>query len=144
MTFHSLNLHPNTPDTVNLIDGHFAIHDTIGMPSRTIQRILKDIANKARLNWPVSACAQTHLCCCSRAERHHHTRDLHRRLENDIHVILIGQIREAWLDPAITSRFIFQPFQSLLHKPLYPLIGMATAHANHGGNVGDRHSVSQE
>src|SRR5215211_6723360 len=55
-------------------------------------------------------------------------RGLQSRLENDIHIVLIGQIREAWLDPAITSRFIFQPFQSLLHKPLYPLIGMATAH----------------
>ena len=36
-----------------LIDGHFAIHDTIGMTSRTIQRIRKRIANKARINWPV-------------------------------------------------------------------------------------------
>jgi integrase/recombinase XerD len=37
-----------------LIDGHFAIHDTIGMTPRTIQRILKRIANKARINRPVS------------------------------------------------------------------------------------------
>ena len=37
-----------------LIDGHFAIHDTIGMTPRTIQRILKRIANKARINRPVT------------------------------------------------------------------------------------------
>jgi hypothetical protein len=70
-------------------------------------------------------------------------RDLQSRLETPIHVVLIGQIRGR-LDSAIMSRFIFQPFQSLLHKPPYPFIGMATAHANRGGNVGDRHSVSQE
>ena len=35
-----------------LIDGHFAIHDTIGMTPRTIQRILKRLANKARINRP--------------------------------------------------------------------------------------------
>ena len=37
----------------------------------------------------------------------HHTKDLQGRLEASIHVVLIGQIREARLDPAITSRFIF-------------------------------------
>jgi integrase/recombinase XerD len=36
-----------------LIDGHFAIHDTVGMTPRTIQRILKRIANKAHINRPV-------------------------------------------------------------------------------------------
>src|SRR5574341_635990 len=37
-----------------LIDGHFAIHDTTGMTPRTIQRIIKRVANKARINRPVS------------------------------------------------------------------------------------------
>jgi integrase/recombinase XerD len=37
-----------------LIDGHFAIHDTIGMTPRTIQRILKRVANKAHINRPVT------------------------------------------------------------------------------------------
>src|SRR5438067_2515439 len=37
-----------------LVDGHFALHDTIGMTPRTIQRILKRLANKARINRPVS------------------------------------------------------------------------------------------
>src|SRR4029453_3845516 len=43
------------PDRIRpLIDGHFAIHDTIGQTARTIQRILKRIANKAHINRPVS------------------------------------------------------------------------------------------
>jgi integrase/recombinase XerD len=37
-----------------LIDGHFVIHDTIGMTSCTIHRILKRIANRACINRPVS------------------------------------------------------------------------------------------
>src|SRR6266545_3790894 len=39
---------------LGLIDGHFAIYDTIGMTPRTIQRILKRITNRARINQPVS------------------------------------------------------------------------------------------
>jgi len=47
---------------------------------------------------------------------------------------LIGAISTVRLDPAIMSWFIVQPLQSFLHKPLYPLVGMATAQANHGGS----------
>jgi hypothetical protein len=59
-------------------------------------------------------------------------------------LLLSWQVIEARLDPAPPSRFLLQPFQSRLYKPLYPLVGMATAHTNHGGNVGNRHTVSQE
>jgi Phage integrase family len=45
---------PLTDRVRPLIDGHFAIHDTIGLTPRTIQRILKRVANKARINRPVS------------------------------------------------------------------------------------------
>ncbi len=45
---------PLTDRVRPLIDGHFAIHDTIGMTPRTIQRILKRVANKAGINRPVS------------------------------------------------------------------------------------------
>jgi len=51
---------------------------------------------------------------------------------------------QARLDPAITSRFIFQPRQSLLYKALDPLVGMATAHADGRSTIGDRHPVSEE
>jgi len=37
-----------------LIDAHFAIHDTIGMTPRIIQRILKRLANRANITRPVS------------------------------------------------------------------------------------------
>jgi len=56
---------PLTNRVLPLIDGHFAIHDTIGMTARTIQRL----ANRARISRPVS-CAPPHLCRCRRAERH--------------------------------------------------------------------------
>lgn len=32
-----------------LIEGHFALHDTLGMSSRTIQRLMKELANRARI-----------------------------------------------------------------------------------------------
>ena len=37
-----------------LIEGHFALNDTIGMTARTIQNIVKDVANRARISRPVS------------------------------------------------------------------------------------------
>jgi integrase/recombinase XerD len=37
-----------------LIEGHFALNDTIGMTTRTIQNIVKDVANRARISRPVS------------------------------------------------------------------------------------------
>jgi len=32
-----------------LLEGHFALHDTLGMSPRTIQRLMKEIANKAHI-----------------------------------------------------------------------------------------------
>jgi integrase/recombinase XerD len=37
-----------------LLENHFAIHDTIGMTPRTIQRMLKRVANRARIRRPVT------------------------------------------------------------------------------------------
>ena len=45
---------PLTDRVRPLIENHFAIHDTIGMTPRTIQRILKRMANKARITRPVT------------------------------------------------------------------------------------------
>ena len=45
---------PLTDRVQPLIENHFAIHDTIGMTPRTIQRILKRVANRARVKRPVS------------------------------------------------------------------------------------------
>ncbi len=38
-----------------LIDGYFAIYDTVDMTPRTMQRILKRVANHARINHAVSS-----------------------------------------------------------------------------------------
>src|SRR4029453_13643221 len=57
---------------------------------------------------------------------------------------LLPQVRRQRLNPAIMPWFIVQPLQSFLHKPLYPLVGMATAQAPRGGSVSDRHAVNQE
>ena len=61
-----------------------------------------------------------------------------------VYIVLIPQVRWQRSEAAPTPWFIFQPLHSFLHKPLYPLVGMATAQANRRGNVGDRHPVSQE
>jgi integrase/recombinase XerD len=37
-----------------LLENHFALHDTIGMTPRTIQRMLKRVANRARIRRPVT------------------------------------------------------------------------------------------
>ncbi len=37
-----------------LIEGHFSLHENLGMSPRTIQRILKRVANRAHINRPVS------------------------------------------------------------------------------------------
>jgi len=59
-------------------------------------------------------------------------------------LLLRCPVIEARLNPAPPSWFLLQPFQSRLYKPLYPLVGMATAQTNRGGNVGNRHTISQE
>ena len=37
-----------------LIENHLATHDTLGMTERTIQRIVKRVANRAKISRPVS------------------------------------------------------------------------------------------
>jgi len=37
-----------------LIEGHLALHDRFGMSSRTIQRLIKSIANRASISRPVT------------------------------------------------------------------------------------------
>src|SRR6266853_3985810 len=66
------------------------------------------------------------------------------RALSHVHIVLIPQVRRQRPALAPPSWFLVQPRQSFLHKPLYPLVGMATAHANCGGNVSDRHPVREE
>lgn len=37
-----------------LIEGHLALHDRFGMSSRTIQRLIRQVANRAKISRPVS------------------------------------------------------------------------------------------
>ncbi len=45
---------PLTARVQPLIEGHFALHDTLGAGSRTIERIVKRVANLAHISRPVT------------------------------------------------------------------------------------------
>ena len=45
---------PLSPRVQPLIEGHLALHDEFGMSSRTIQRLIKSIANRASVSRPVT------------------------------------------------------------------------------------------
>ncbi len=45
---------PLTARVQPLVEGRFALHDAFGMDDRTIQRIVKRVANLARISRPVS------------------------------------------------------------------------------------------
>ena len=45
---------PLSPRVQPLIEGHFALHESLGMSPRTIQRLLKRLANRAAISRPVS------------------------------------------------------------------------------------------
>lgn len=45
---------PLSPRVQPLIEGHLALHDNFGMSSRTIQRLIKQVANRAKISRPVT------------------------------------------------------------------------------------------
>lgn len=45
---------PLTPRLQPMIEGHFALHDEFGVAPRTIQRLVKRVANRAAISRPVS------------------------------------------------------------------------------------------
>jgi integrase/recombinase XerD len=45
---------PLSPRVQPLIEGHFALHDTLGMAPRTIQVLVKRVASRARIRRPVT------------------------------------------------------------------------------------------
>jgi integrase/recombinase XerD len=45
---------PLSPRVQPLLDGHFALHDTLGMAPRTIQILVKRVANRAHIKRPVT------------------------------------------------------------------------------------------
>src|SRR2546423_10777412 len=59
-------------------------------------------------------------------------------------VVPLCQGRLARHAPRAAARFVPQSLHAFLHKPLYPLIDMATADPNRGGHVRDRHAIGHE
>jgi integrase/recombinase XerD len=45
---------PLSPRIQPLLEGHFALHDTVGMAPRTIQVLVKRVANRAHIRRPVT------------------------------------------------------------------------------------------
>jgi integrase/recombinase XerD len=45
---------PLSPRIQPLLEGHFALHDTLGMAPRTIQVLVKRVANRAHIKRPVT------------------------------------------------------------------------------------------
>lgn len=45
---------PLSPRVQPLIEGHLALHDIFGKSSRTIQRLIKDVANRAKISRQVT------------------------------------------------------------------------------------------
>ena len=45
---------PLSPRVQPLLEGHFALHDTVGMAPRTIQVLVKRVANRAHIRRPVT------------------------------------------------------------------------------------------
>lgn len=45
---------PLTPRIQPLLEGHFSLHDSLGMGPRTIQRLVKRVANRAHISRPLT------------------------------------------------------------------------------------------
>ncbi len=66
-----------------LIEGHFALHDAFGMGDRTIQRIVKRVANRARISRPVSPHVLRHTFAVTAVQRNISLPSLQRLLGHD-------------------------------------------------------------
>src|SRR5688572_2133251 len=60
------------------------------------------------------------------------------------HIVLLPHSRLGWYTPMATAGFVCQPFQTLLQKPLHPLVNKATADPDRDSNFGDRHPIGNE
>ena len=45
---------PLSPRVRPLVEGHWSLHDSLGIKVRTIQRMVKSLANRAQINRPLS------------------------------------------------------------------------------------------
>jgi integrase/recombinase XerD len=53
---------PLSPRVQPLLEGYFALHDTVGMAPRTIQVLVKRVANRAHICRPVTPLVLRHTC----------------------------------------------------------------------------------
>jgi integrase/recombinase XerD len=53
---------PRSPRVRPLLEGHFALHDPVGMAPRTIQVLGKRVANRAHIRRPVTPHVLRHTC----------------------------------------------------------------------------------
>ena len=56
---------PMTDRVRPLIEGHFSLHETLGMTPRTIQRMMKKVANRAKISRTVTPHVLRHTFACN-------------------------------------------------------------------------------
>jgi integrase/recombinase XerD len=66
-----------------LIEGHFALHDSLGMGVRTIQRLIKRVANKAHISRPVTPHVLRHTFSVASIQKGISLRSLQKVLGHD-------------------------------------------------------------
>ena len=74
---------PMPPRTQPVIEGHFALHDDFGMSVRTIQRVVKRVANRAHISRPTMPHVLRHTFAVSAIQKGISTRALQEVLGHD-------------------------------------------------------------
>src|SRR5882724_8218695 len=74
---------PLTPRVQPLIEGHLALHDRFGISSRTIQRLIKLIANRSNISRPVSPHVLRHTFAVTAVQKRISLPSLQRLLGHD-------------------------------------------------------------
>lgn len=98
---------PLTVRVQPLIEGYFALHDTMGMTPRTIQLLVKRVANHARISRPVSPHVLRHTFAVAAVQKRISLPSLQRLLGHDrlttneiylnlSHEDVVREFREKW------------------------------------------------
>ena len=66
-----------------IVEGHFSLHETFGMTTRTIQRVIKRVANRAHIRRPVSPHVLRHTFAVMSIQKGISTRALQMILGHD-------------------------------------------------------------
>ena len=79
-----------------LIEGHFALHDTVGLAPRTIQKLVKRVANRANISRPVTPHVLRHTFSVTAVQKGISLPALQRLLGHDRLTTTAGSSRRAW------------------------------------------------